>query len=142
MLFLDRLQQSLAGIFQQIQNQLETRCPAVVGIRYVVVVAVLHRVVGHHVDFSKLLLPVCHRLHVVVVILVHHDDVIKFLEIGCAELACPATEAVVPFFAVFPHTIVGQLTLVPTGGSCRVYLDEIPEPVLFYQLFFDYVWWW
>ena len=100
-------QQSLTGIFQQIEHQLETCSITIIGIGDMVMqLAELYQVVGHQMYLSNFLAVRCHGPHGSVVVFIHHQYVIEGGEILSCEFSCTAGEVIPSFFTVNSHALV------------------------------------
>ena len=135
--FYEAVQQSLAGIFQERDNELEVAVVAVVWI-------------GHGGVFTMVGQEICHAHHLVlvslagshggdgaVVLVVHYYDGFESPEIGFLELAGVTVEIVAMLGSAFSHAAVGQLTYVPVSDSCRIDFKLILQPCFFHQALHD-----
>ena len=131
-----RIEQSLASIFEYRQYQLEALGPAVIGVGHMVV-HIVAGIVGHAMYLGHCLHVGGHAAQAVYVVVVHTDYEVETVEIVVGHGARTMLEQIASPCGVRTHTSVGQLTGMTGVCTGRVHLHTARQAALLQQMEHD-----
>jgi hypothetical protein len=121
----DGIEQSLAGIFQQFDDQFEGIVVAIIRVGDAFVHGVMGEVVGHADNLPKVVGTPCKGSEMVDIFAVHAHNQVKLVEVGCGKLPCYTVELIAVPPAMSAHALVGQLPHMPWPQPSGVYLGDV-----------------
>lgn len=130
------VQQTVAGIFEQVEHQFETVGPAVIGIGHMVV-GIAAGIVGHAVNLRPGISIGRQAAQILDVHVVHTDDKVETVEIVGRYGTRAMFETIAPAGGMSPHTGVGQIACVTAISTGRVDVKSRRQTALLHLLLHD-----
>ena len=130
MFALQFLKHSLASVFNQIEGKLEIALVSIIRVGNGTLAFVRTEIVGQPANLLAIVLATRLPPHIFLVLAVHHENIVKTVEILRLELACPAVEIIPTLRPTLAHTAVGQFTHMPRANASRVNLLFIVHPLV------------
>ena len=128
------LKQTLTGIFKQLEGELEVAGGPIIRIRNRLLARMVAQIVAHADNLLEVGRGISLTGNVVIVLLIHHGDVVETFEIFRRKLAGPMVKIVSVTLATSPHTMIRQLANMPGTNACRIYQELRVESPLCHQM--------
>lgn len=127
-------EETLAGVFEEFKGELEIAIRAVVGIRHGLLAWVMTQIVAHADDLLKIRRRIGLTGDVVIVLLIHHGDIVEARKVLRRELAGSMIEVITMPLTTLAHTTVWQLPHVPRANASRINQKLILQTPLCHQM--------
>ena len=119
------LEKSLTGILQQLYDKLEATVTAIVWVRNNGMAWMMRGKLRHHMNLVPLLLTCGHSSHLVIVLAVHNNYIVKPAQVVTTYLTCSCREIIAMVGTVAAHASVWQFTDMPWSYACGIYLKQL-----------------
>ena len=121
-------QQTLAGIFKDVDNIFKSLCPAIIGVGHMIG----HQscaIFRHAVYLAFGLDTGCTLLQSTDIAVIHTDDKVKILKVGHTHGTRQMRDMIATARGMCPHTGVSLLTLMIADESRRIHLNSLVQPL-------------
>ena len=128
---------SLAGVLKEVERQLEVAVAPIIGVGDIWTSLVTNEILVDAMYLDHIIGHSAETFDVIIILIIHHDDKVKFLKVGRSDLTCTTIEIISPQHAMMPHTTVWQVTDMPTANACRVNIEIILKTLVLHHGFQD-----